>query len=166
MEQLGFVFERPLFYCKGLYNLDATLLSNWVLFSVVDEKNDSLSNKLIETCLTNNVGYICSAGNQAEYIHDCFDEVIAFKAAPFQLATAIEYTLSNMPITTWHTNFDEGLWYAGYNAMDDAKVLDKIICIDLTEKGVRQHIQTLIKKINTGWLPNDEEVVIPAYDSQ
>ncbi|MFB6320857.1 hypothetical protein, partial [Saccharicrinis sp. FJH54] len=58
------------------------------------------------------------------------------------------------PMTTWHNDFNEGVWFAITNAFVDYKEINKIVCLDLTNLGERNRLIDIILKIKTGWLPD------------
>ncbi len=134
--------------------------SNWVLFTISDEENKALVDKVTNTCLNRNVSYVCCAGETGDYVEDCFDWAIVFK----ELANSGDFKLEDTIVTTAHRNFSEGFWFASTTANTDPEPINTVVCLDLTNKGVQQHLVRLIDQINNGWLPSDEEFEDPEYD--
>ncbi|MDO6434471.1 hypothetical protein Q4E93_27920 [Flavitalea sp. BT771] len=94
-----------------------------------------------------------------------FDEEIVNRAIQEETQTGKPYDYELSPITTSHNNFSEGFWFATTVACDSYKDIDTAVCIDLTTKGVKDHLTELIIKINNNWLPSDEPFKDPVYDN-
>lgn len=168
MELLGVSCERQLFYINVNTNTnwaESLPTQNWLVFAIGDEKDIDAYSTLSDVCIEKNVAYVCSAGKYCELIHDIFDETIVWKKIQNGESVDSMDDFENSPMTTWDNHFSEGFWFAITTAYDEHFIIDTIVCIDYTTKGVKQHLITLIEKINSGWLPSDEEFEEPVYDS-
>lgn len=150
---IGIVNDRQVFYFdKVQYSAIVDLLpkTDWVLFAIADNEQISMLDRLSKFCLDNGVLYICGAGEAASRIDDAFDlEVVDRKIA------AEDENYSDVPMTTWHNNFDEGFWFAATLAYHETLLIDTVVCMNLTEKDYQSRIADLISKINGGWLPEN-----------
>jgi len=119
--------------------------------------------------LDSNVLYTCSAGQLGSDTEDYFDEEIVWRQVQIEERTGKPQDYETSPMTTFHRNFDEGFWFAtsvaNAIAFDEYIPIDKVVCIDMTQQGVKKYLEALIDKINKGWLPSDSEVAVPKYDT-
>ena len=150
---IGKINDREIFYIDTINNPGwETVLpeSNWSLFAIADDKQISQLDHLAKICLDKNVLYICGAGKASSRIDDAFDiEIVDRKIE------ANDDNYDNTPMTTWHNDFDEGFWFASTVAYHDIILINKLVCINLTDETYRERIVDLINKINNGWLPED-----------
>jgi hypothetical protein len=58
-------------------------------------------------------------------------------------------------MTTWHTDFDEGFWFATSVANNDEQEITRVVCLNLTETNLEPTLAELIQRLNTGWIPPD-----------
>ncbi len=111
--------------------------------------------------------YVCTVGQECEWAHDWFDETILVNRINKKLPIDSPDDFDEEPMTTWHNDFDEGFWFAttsAYPSINDEYVyVDKVVCLDLTDKPNRQRLTDLIAKINSGWLPADNDEVKNAH---
>jgi len=169
MELVGISNERQIFYLNIHRSADWVNnlpKSNWLAFAIGEEKDIEAYSELAEKCIANNVLYLCAAGPNCELIHDVFDETIVELKIKNKQSIESPEDFENSPMTTWHHNFSEGFWFSIASAYSEAGVIDKIICIDYSKGGVKRHLQELIALINSGWLPSDEEIEKPVYDTE
>ena len=167
MKLLGNSNGRQILYTSVLADpnwLDNLPTENWLVFAIGQNEHKSTYIRFAYKCIDNNVLYLCTAGQDAEIIHDLFDELIVVKKIEKCESVDSPNDFENSPMTTWHNNFSEGFWFAILNAHHEKKGINKIVCVDFTTKGVRQHLTNLIEKINNSWLPSDEENEEPLYD--
>ena len=168
MELIGRIDSRKIYYLSVRNNSDwKSSLPNkdWLAFTIANKEDEELVPPVIKVCLDKNVSYSCSTGNLAKRSEDCFDEEISFRATDFEVKTRQKFDYDSAPITTYHNNFGEGLWFASKSAYVDKFEIEKIVCLDLTKLKVKNHIVNLIDKINNGWLPSEEETELPEYDN-
>ena len=168
MELLGQINDREILYLKfrGEQNSFENLpTENWLAVPIGQDKNVELYSRLANKCIDNNVSFMCALGQSGELIHDIFDEEVVPRKIAGGESIGTEGDFEDSPITTWHFNFSEGFWFALTSAYDDDKKIDKVVCIDLTSKGVKNHLRYLIGKIQTGWFPSDQKSEEPRFDS-
>ncbi len=172
MKILGYINDRQILYCniRDYNNWYLNLPSNnWIAFTVADIEDEDLLNNTTVKCLNNGVSYICCAGQLGSDTESYFDQEIAWRESQKENKTGELINFDKTPMTTSHQNFGEGFWFAtttAYATINDKYLItDKVICIDFTIHGVENHLINLIDKINNGWLPSDEEIEIPLYDT-
>ncbi|MGB4773837.1 MAG: hypothetical protein WBP45_01575 [Daejeonella sp.] len=168
LELIGNSNNRKIFYTSIVTDKDwfgNLPTDNWLAFPIGDTKDVEIYSKLADKCIDNDVLYVCAAGQYCELIHDIFDETIVAKQMEKEdESTRSSNDVEDSPMTTWHTNFSEGFWFAIITAYHELKSIDKIVCIDFTTKGVKNHLINLIDKINSHWLPSHEKYEEPIYD--
>jgi len=169
LELIGNSNERQIFY-SNIWKDDNWLedlpKDNWLVFPIGQGNDIDSYSKLVDKSIDNNVLYVCAAGQYSELIHDIFDEMIVQKKIENNESVDNEDDFEDSPITTWHNNFSDGFWFAITTAHHGLKIIDKIVCVDFTKQSVKGHLKDLIEKINNGWLPSDEEIEEPIYDTQ
>lgn len=160
MEFIGQIKRRKIYYVQIRNNSEwkSKLPNNdWLAFTITNEEDIELIPPAVKTCLDRNVLYTCSAGDSAHFAELYFEDEICMRGVDYEIRTKKEYDYNLSPMTTAHTNFGEGFWFATTLASADTSEIDKVICLDFTEKQVKRHLTELIKKINSGWLPSDIE---------
>ena len=168
MERIGKINNRDVFYISTNDNsnwLDFLPTENWVVFTIADKENKEIPHESTAQILDKNVTYTCSAGELAGLTEQYFDEEIGWRGVQYEEKTGKQYDYEQTPMTTMHQNFSEGFWFSGFCAFDGEKEIDKIVCIDFTTRKVKRHLTELVKKINNGWLPSDEEIEMAEYDN-
>lgn len=168
MEILGQIGNRQILYTNIITDqnwFEKLPLDNWVVFTIGDTNTSDYEDNLVRHCLDKNVCYTCSAGQLAGSTELEFDLEIVNRALAIEDRTGKEYDYEKSPCTTSHKNFGEGFWFAATLASDSHKDIDKVVCTDFTTKGVKQNLNELVEKINNGWLPSDEEIEEPNYDT-
>ena len=173
MEKLGLVNNRQILYCNVRSQqswFDQLPSKNWIVFSIADKDDEALLNNATIKCLDKNVSYTCSAGELGSDTEAYFDQEIVWREVQKEEKTGAPQNYDRTPMTTSHRNFSEGFWFAttvAYPTIEDRYIhIETVVCVDCTERGVKEHIQSLIEKINSGWLPSDDEVEPPVYDDQ
>lgn len=172
MKLIGQINDRQIYYCnirsaKEWYS--DIHFKNWIAFTIVDEDDKELITDMAIHCLDNGVCYTCSAGELASISEDYFDGEIVMREVNKEMETGVEQDYESTPMTSYHKNFDEGFWFAttlARQSINDQYILSTdVVCIDCTKLGVSQYLKGLIKKINSGWLPDDTEYKKPEYDT-
>src|SRR5690606_38446072 len=102
---------------------------------------DEVISKIIE----NDVCWVLTAGQSCELIHDLIDEEIAFR----QVDIDELYLPKHEIMTTWHKDFDKGVWFGIFGAYDEDVQIDKVVILDMTEGKETQRIKNLIEKFST-----------------
>ena len=49
-------------------------------------------------------------------------------------------------MTTWHTDFDEGVWFAFFAAYDEDASIDKVVILDMTDGLEKKRIEKLLEE--------------------
>jgi len=166
---IGRINRRKIYYVQVRNNPEwkFSLPNNdWVAFTIANEEDEELVPPAVKICMDKNVSYTCSAGTLANWTEDYFDEEITWRGVDYEMRTKKKFDYNNSPVTTAHNNFSEGFWFATTLAHDDNFDINKVVCIDFTKRKVKRHLIKLIEKINSGWLPSDEEVELAEYDNQ
>lgn len=167
MQKIGTINNREILYLnvrKSDNWAEELPQGNWCVFTIADNDDNELLDNAVSKCLDNLVIYTCSAGQLASRTELSFDLEINKRAIDEEDKTGKPYDYDKLPMTTIHQNFSEGFWFATTAAYDGYIEINKVVCLDFTIKGVKQHLTELTNKINDGWLPLDEEVEEPKYD--
>lgn len=158
MENLGKYNNREVFYLSSKPAKDwlgELPTGNWLVLPIGDCVDSKAYIELADQCLANNVLYVCAVGECCEIIHDIFDETVVANKIIAGENTNSQINFENSPMTTWHNDFDEGVWFAMTTAFNDTVEINKIICIDFTENKYKQRVIELIGRIQEGWIPQD-----------
>lgn len=158
MDKIGEYNNRLIYYIR--YKDDNVLhdklpTDNWLVLPICDTKENELISKISYICIDKNVRYLCALGQECEMIHDIFDQTIITRRLDKGLNVDNAEDFEREPMTTWHHDFEEGVWFSLTNAFDDYIDINQVICLDLTKKGVKEKLIQTINKISTGWLPDD-----------
>jgi len=154
---LGKINNREIEYFKpeDLKSLIGKLPNdNWILLAVANIEQTKEINELSAICFDHNVRYVCGTGSGGTIVDDYFDEeylIRLFRAGK----EPTDENLENMPMTVWNENFEEEFWFAVCVANEEKVELNKVVCINLTDVDYEKKISDLIKKINSGWLPDN-----------
>jgi len=104
MEEIGQANERKIYYISVHRTRDwADQLphENWLVLPIVNDKNEELLEKVARACLDKKVGYFCSVGQECEWAHDWFDNLILSnrisKGLPIAYATVHFYEKTAVP---------------------------------------------------------------------
>lgn len=168
MEFIGRINRRRVYYVPIRNNPEwkSSLPKNdWVVFTIADKEDEEWIPPVVKICLDQNVSYTCSTGGLAHRTEDYFDEEISWRGVNHEIRTKKEFDYEKTPVTTSHENFGEGFWFASTVAHGDNFDLDKVICLDFTKRKVRKHLTELMGKINSDWLPSDDETQLAEYDT-
>jgi len=125
----------------------------WILLAIADENQTDLIDQIAKECIAKNVTYVCGVGKGGSYIDDAFDWEIISRDLNGTLPKNEVYKDGLM--TTWHKNIEEGFWFwfASSLAYHEKVSTNVIVCLNLTPKSCKDEITKLIKKVNSGWLP-------------
>ncbi|MBP6215282.1 MAG: hypothetical protein KA399_03695 [Chitinophagaceae bacterium] len=173
MTKIGELNDRQIFFTNvrvDLHWFDKLPSSNWLAFTIADTADKELLSDTTKKCLDSNVLYTCNAGQLGSDTEDYFDEEIVWRQVQIEERTGKPQDYKTSPMTTSHRNFDEGFWFAttvaNATAYDEYIPIDKVVCIDMTQQGVKKYLLELIDKIKNGWLPSDKEIEVPKYDTE
>jgi hypothetical protein len=170
---IGQLNQRQILYINVRADLswfDKLPSSNWLAFTIADTSDKDLLNDTTKKCLDKNVLYTCSAGQLSSLTEDYFDEEIVWRQVQIEEKTGKPQDYETSPMTTFHKNFDEGFWFAATvanaTAHDKYIPIDIVVCIDMTQRGVKKYLIELIDKIKSSWLPSDKGIEVPKYDNE
>ena len=119
---------------------------NWLVLPIGHTRDNDLIKDVTNTCLDNGVKYVCTLGQECEFIHDYFDDSIVMKRIDNGLSVEHANDFEHEPMTTWHNDFDEGVWFAIHAAHDDYVTIDKIVLLDMTDNGELERVERAIEK--------------------
>lgn len=164
MDNIGQIDNKKIYYLSVNKTADwADKLpdKNWLVVPICDNRDTELLDKFAHACLDKNVLYVCAVGQECEWAHDWFDETVLVNRINKKLPISSPDDFDEEPMTTWHNDFDEGLWFAATSAFpsihNEYVYVDKVVCLDLTDKSYKQRLTDLTLKINSGWLPSDDK---------
>jgi len=171
VEIIGTLNSRQIYYCKVRADenwFEELPVKNWIAFTIANNNDNSLIQDIAVKCLSKEVSSVCCAGQLASITEDFFvDEIVQNNIQKEQLGESGDEDSS--PMLTFHSNFSEGFWFAAFSLYpsicDRYLDIDKIICIDITNEGVKKHLINLIKEFESGGSPSDTEIEEPVYDS-
>jgi hypothetical protein len=148
MRHLGQKNDRQLIYLRTATddwkkNLPT---SNWLVLPIAHQRDKELVKEVTYTCLNNGVKYVCTLGQECEFIHDFFDELIVNNRIDKGLSVEHVDDFEHEPMTTWHNDFDEGVWFAIHSAYDDYVDIDRVIFLDMTGNGELERVEQAIQK--------------------
>ena len=170
METIGTANNRQILYCNTRKdeNWHSFLPNgNWLAFTIVDEEDKDFLDNVVAECLNHRVCYTYGTGELCSLTDDYFDEEIVWREIQKEELTGEPADYSKTPMTDFSRNFSEGFWFAVTFAeatFDEVFIpINTIVCIDCTKSKVRKHLMELVEKINSGWLPPDDEDNTPKY---
>jgi hypothetical protein len=114
--------------------------SNWLCILVDNNRQRIYLDEVISKIIHNDVCYVCAIGLSCEMTHDLIDEEIVFREIDIEKLHIPNHHI----ITTWHKNFDEGIWFALFEAYHDEVTIDKVIILDLTNGSELIRIEKLL----------------------
>jgi len=116
---------------------------NWLCILLTNDTDRKYINELITKIIEKNVCYVCSIGMQCEKVHDLIDEEISFR----ETSTKVKDIPSHFIMTTWHNNFEEGIWFAFFAAQHEEVEIEKVIIIDMTNGQEIERLENTLYKI-------------------
>lgn len=108
---------------------------------MVNDKPRRYVDEVISKILAQDVGYVCTIGKQCEQVHDMFDEEVAYREAEIENLYLPDHDI----MTTWHHEFEEGIWFAIYAAYDDEIDIKEVVILDMTDGIEIPRIEAYIK---------------------
>lgn len=155
MDKIGQHNDRQVFYLSTrqinwTYQLP---IDNWVVLAIGHNNDIDLINTIAKKCLEKNVSYICATGEQSGLIHDTFDLLIVQNKIAKGESIASPEDFEYSPLTTCENNIDEQFWFSLTNAFHPYIDITKVVCLDMTETGVKDKLVDLLTKMNAGWFP-------------
>jgi len=116
---------------------------DWLCILVVNDKPRRYIDEVITKIILKDVGYVCTLGIQAELVHDLVDEEISFRNAEQT------YLPNHTIITTWHNNFEDGIWFALFAANSEEFKIEEVVILDMTDGRETQRVKACLEKIKT-----------------
>jgi hypothetical protein len=117
---------------------------NWLCIVVDNGRPRQYIDEVISKIIENDVCWVLTVGQSCELIHDLVDEEIVFR----QVDIDDLYLPKHDIMTTWHMDFDEGIWFGIFAANDEDVQIDKVVILDMTAGEERQRITKLIDGFN------------------
>lgn len=99
----------------------------------------------IDSCLNNGVNYVCTLGQQCEFIRDRFDDSVVMRRIKNGLSVESEEDFEFEPMTTWHNDFDDGVRFAIHSAYDDYVEIEKVVLLNMTDDGELERVERAIQ---------------------
>lgn len=124
---------------------------NWLCIVVDNDRPRQYIDEVISKIIENDVCWVLSIGQSCELIHDLVDEEIVCR----QVDIDDRYLPKHEIMTTWHRDFDEGIWFGIFAANDEDVQIDKVLILDMTAGEERQRITKLIDSFNEGAQKNN-----------
>ena len=118
--------------------------NNWLCIVVDNDRPRQYIDEVISKIIENDVCWVLTVGQSCELIHDLVDEEIVFR----QVDIDELYLPKHDIMTTWHTDFDGGIWFGIFAANDEDVQIDKVVILDMTAGEERQRITKLIDGFN------------------
>jgi hypothetical protein len=151
MVDLGQINDRQISYIRtnndGWKNYIPT--DSWLALPIGNTKDIKIIKEVTDTCLGKGVNYVCTLGQECEFIHDYFDDSIVNKRIENGQSVSSPDDFEYEPMTTWHDDFEDGVWFAIYAAHDEHVDIKNVIFIDMTENGELEIIRQVIKTTDT-----------------
>lgn len=116
---------------------------DWLCVLVVNDKPRRYIDEVISKILAKDVAYVCTIGEQCELVHDLIDEEISYR----EVEIYDNYLPKHQIMTTWHDNFEDGIWFAIYAALNEEVEIKEIILLDMTNGSEIQRIEATLNKI-------------------
>jgi hypothetical protein len=116
---------------------------NWLCILCAEETPRRYLDEVIPKVITQDVCYVCTIGGQCEFVHDLFDEEICYR----ETEEPPLYLPKHDIMTTWHNDFDEGIWFAIYAAYDDAVKIKTVVILDMTGGKEQARIRSVLSNI-------------------
>jgi hypothetical protein len=114
--------------------------ANWLCILVDNNRPRNYIDEVISKIINNDVCWVSTVGQACEVNHDFIDEEIAFR----EVDTDDLYLPKHDIMTTWHHDFDEGVWFSIFAANDEDVSIDKIVILDMTDGYENERITKLL----------------------
>ncbi|GAB3297955.1 hypothetical protein ACFQT0_01680 [Hymenobacter humi] len=116
---------------------------NWLCILCVEETPRRYLDEVLAKIINQDVCYVCTIGAQCEFVHDLLDEEICYREVEEPPLCLPKYDI----ITTWHNDFDEGIWFAIFAAYADAVEIKTVIILDMTAGKEQERIKEILNGI-------------------
>jgi hypothetical protein len=118
--------------------------SNWLCVLVDNDRPRNYLDEVINKVISNDVVWISTVGTSCEKTHDLIDDEIQFREEETEESYLPEHDI----MTTWHTDFENGIWFSIFAANYEEISIDKIVVLDMTENKERERIERLIEEFS------------------
>jgi len=115
----------------------------WLCVLLVNNKPRRYVDEVITKIIFKDVGFVCTIGNQAELIQDLVDEEISFRESEIEEP----YLPNHIIITTWHSDFEKGIWYSLFAADSEEVEIKKVVILDMTDGLEMTRVKACLEKI-------------------
>jgi hypothetical protein len=116
--------------------------SNWLCILVDNDRTRNYIDEVISKIINNDVCWVSTVGRACEINHDLIDEEIVFR----QVDIDDLYLPKHDIMTTWHHDFDEGIWFSIFAANDEDVSIDTVVILDMTAGQERERISKLLEE--------------------
>ncbi|WP_207431204.1 DUF7684 family protein [Sabulibacter ruber] len=116
---------------------------DWVCLLLVKGKPKTYIDEVISKIILHNVGWLCTVGDEAEWVHDYVDEEISYRNAEVEDL----YLPPHLLITTWHQDLQEAIWYSLFMANSDKVDLKEVIILDISGELDIPTVKTYLEKL-------------------
>ena len=142
MEDLGIVNHRQVFFLSTSHAswVSKRPVKNWLALIHCDVRNLDIANAVIRYCLDSNVVFVCTIGKECEWLHDCFDEQIVWREV-------VELNTNPAPLTTWHNDFEDGIWFALHAAAGENRPIESVVFIETTGNYSEGQLRGLLSRM-------------------
>jgi hypothetical protein len=114
--------------------------SNWLCVLVDNDRARSYVEEIISKIINNDVCWVSTVEQACELNHDFIDEEIVVR----QVEIEDLYLPKHDIMTTWHHDFDEGIWFLIFAANDEDVSIDKVVILDMTDGQEKERITKLL----------------------
>jgi hypothetical protein len=113
---------------------------NWLCILVDNDRPRHYIDEVIAKIINNDVCWVLTVGQSCELTHDLIDEEIVFR----QVEVEKLYLPQHDIMTSWHPDFEEGIWFGIHSAYDEDARIDKVVILDMTDGRERERIEKLL----------------------
>jgi len=114
--------------------------ANWLCILLDNNRSRNYLNEVISKLIHHDVCYVCTIGKSCEKTHDLVDEEIIFRVVDIENPYLPKHSI----LTTWHTDFEEGIHFAIFSAQHERVLINKIVLLDMTEGAEISRINKLL----------------------
>ncbi len=118
--------------------------TNWLCILVDNDRHRRYLDEVVSKLINNDVCFVCTIGQSCEQNHDLIDEEIVYRKVEIDKLYLPRHDI----ITTWHTDFEDGIWFAIFAANHDEVLIDKVVIVDMTDGKEIDQINKLIAEFN------------------
>lgn len=95
---------------------------------------------MVSKIIHNHACYVCIVGRSCERTHDFIDEEIARKEVGVEQVALQKLHI----VTTFHNDFDEGIWFALFVAQHEKSPINRVVVLDMTDGDELNRIEKLM----------------------